>query len=159
MAQLNESYQTPTKSPSEPIPEWRRGRESKAAKSFFQMSLCIDFSVSSLSHVGEFPACSVISEIGTPGHRSDCQQMRSVAGWLRDSDSGSEHEHGESSPNRGMLFYHRFGVSMNAHVHLHLCMRACGSQRRIESAAARARIPTEAAKNFLALRHHTCFHY
>ena len=105
MAQLNESYQTPTKSPSEPIPEWRRGRESKAAKSFFQMSLCIDFSVSSLSHVGEFPACSVISEIGTPGHRSDCHQMRSVAGWLRDIDSGSEHEHGESSPNRGMLFF------------------------------------------------------
>ena len=30
----------------------------------------------------------------------------------------------------GVLFVHRFGATLNAHVHLHLCMRACGSRRR-----------------------------
>ncbi len=37
-------------------------------------------------------------------------------------DSGSEHKHGGGRPQRGVLFVHRFGQTLNAHVHLHLCI-------------------------------------
>ena len=37
-------------------------------------------------------------------------------------DSGSEYKHGGSVRSGGVLFVHRFGATLNAHVHLHLCM-------------------------------------
>ncbi len=48
-------------------------------------------------------------------------------GWSRDErsaarHSGSEHKHGESSAQRWGAILHRFVATLNAHVHLDLCM-------------------------------------